>query len=288
KKINSRWVTSREKILSSVVVGQNKLTSSGIELSLIAKNDKLYIGETLAVQPFKELSFRDYGRPYRDDFSGMLPPKLAQIMLNLSDAKTSDIILDPFCGSGTILSEALLMKFENVIGSDISKKAIDDSRRNIQWINKNWEIKIEKLKLYNSSAAELSKKILPKSIDAIITEPYLGPQRGKINIRNAIAEIETLYSKTLNEFKKILKPNGRIAIIFPIFRSNHGSRYILPELSGYKIINLIPKNLRKNKNIYLTKRDSIIYGRPGQKIWREIIILQKNNLKILFNLNSKN
>ena len=84
KKISCRWVTSKEKTLSSVVVGQNKLTGPGLEIALIEAKNKILIGRTLAVQPYKELSKRDYGRPARDDRSGMLPPKLAQIMINLA------------------------------------------------------------------------------------------------------------------------------------------------------------------------------------------------------------
>ncbi|MBI2459694.1 MAG: hypothetical protein HYV53_04055 [Parcubacteria group bacterium] len=73
--INSRWVISREPALSSVVVEQNRLVGDrGVEIVMIEFNKKLFLGKTLAVQPFKELSFRDYGRPARDDRSGMLPP----------------------------------------------------------------------------------------------------------------------------------------------------------------------------------------------------------------------
>jgi len=32
----------------------------------------------------------------------MLPPKLSMMMINLSGAKKTDIILDPFCGSGAV------------------------------------------------------------------------------------------------------------------------------------------------------------------------------------------
>ena len=84
--ISSRLVTSRDSQLSSVVVTQNKLTKKGVELVLIKDGQEILLGKTLAVQPFKDLSKRDYGRPARDDESGMIPPKLAQIMLNLAES----------------------------------------------------------------------------------------------------------------------------------------------------------------------------------------------------------
>jgi len=140
--IPSRWVVSREPTLSSVVVEQNKLTTAqGAEIVMIQVDKKLFLGKTIAVQPFKELSFRDYGRPARDDYSGMLPPKLAQIMINLALASSpcqgegrGEVILDPFCGSGTILTEAMLMGYQDLVGSDVSSKAIEDTRKNINWI----------------------------------------------------------------------------------------------------------------------------------------------------------
>ncbi|MCG2690524.1 methyltransferase domain-containing protein [Candidatus Parcubacteria bacterium] len=290
--ISCRWVTSREPTLSSVVVEQNKLIGKGIEIVLIESEGEVLIGRTLAVQPFKELSFRDYGRPARDDYSGMLPPKLAQIIINLAAlpplrmgvrgdlfaAPEGEVsLLDPFCGSGTILTEAMLMGCKNLIGSDISAKAIDDTKKNIEWIIKNYELGIRNYELLNINAAELSKHIKPNSIDTIATEPYLGPQRGAHDINKTIKELENLYGKTLAEFKKVLKKDGRVVMTWPIFRITHNAQRITPDLSGFKIINPIPEYLRNDKKIKLTDRSTIIYGRERQKIWREITVLTPNS-----------
>jgi tRNA G10 N-methylase Trm11 len=296
--ISSRWISCKGKarqILSSVAVEQNKLIplnskQNRMEIVLIENQGQLLIGQTLAVQPFKELSFRDYSRPARDDYSGMLPPKIAQVMVNLSGAKPNDIILDPFCGSGTILTEAMLMGFQNLIGSDISKKAIDDTEKNIKWIKKNYKLKIINYKLFNKNAAGLSKFIKRNSIGAIVTEPYLGPQRGRFNIQQAIKNLEKLYAESLTEFKKILKPEGRAVMIWPVFRSGqkiqklkinqapfnkiNSDKRCWINLKNFKIINPIPDQFRKNEIIKLTDRKTIIYGRKNQKIWREIAVME--------------
>ena len=276
--VSCRWITSKEKTLSSVVVEQNKLTSKGIEIVFIpnAENNKeIFIGKTLAVQPFKELSYRDYGRPARDDESGMLPPKLAQIMINLVQAKLEDIILDPFCGSGTIITENLLMGYKNLIGSDVSEKAVADTKKNISWITKNWKLEIGKLEIYQQDSTKLSKIIKPESIDVIVTEPFLGPQRGKIDIKKTVPELEQLYNKSLKEFNKILKANGRVVMIWPIFLKANSTKLNL-DLNGFKIIKPLPEYLINNKDLKITPRNTIIYGRQGQKIWREIVVLEKN------------
>ena len=200
-------------------------------------------------------------------------------MINLSQAKSSDTILDPFCGSGTILTEAMLMGYHNLIGSDISAKAINDTKKNIAWIKNKFQISLSaqagnfKFQLHHKDVAGLSRFISSKSIDAIITEPYLGPARGKFNINQTIKELEQLYSQSLTEFRKILKPNRRIVMIWPVF--NKANRLSL-NLNGFKIINPLPKLLQKNRFIKLTNRNTIIYGRPGQKVWREIVVLTKS------------
>ncbi|MDO8668286.1 MAG: DNA methyltransferase [bacterium] len=274
--ISSRWVISKEPTLSSVVVEQNKLiTDRGVEIVIIQFNKKLYIGKTLAVQPFKDLSFRDYGRPARDSHSGMLPLKLAQIMINMSGARLNETILDPFCGSGTIVTEAMLMGYSNIIGADLSDRAITDTRTNIEWIKKNYELPITNLNLNNIDATQISKQIKPDSVDAIITEPYLGPQRGRFDVSKTINELERLYSRSLSEFNKILKPGGKIVMVWPVFCGQFKNIFLNPDLNDLKIINPIPENLQTNIFIKTTVRQTIIYGRELQKVWREIVVLEK-------------
>lgn len=272
-----RLVTSRDKALSSVVVEQNKLVSSGKEIVFFGFKDKLFLGITEAVQPFKELSFRDYGRPARDDLSGMLPPKLAQIMINLSQAKKNETILDPFCGSGTILTEAILMGYKKIMGSDISAKAIKDSRENIEWIAEKFNLDTE-VSLSEADVKQLSKKFKPNSISSIITETYLGPQRGKVDIFKTSQELTGLYNKALKEIKEVLSPGGSVVMVLPVFLQN-GQKRILPLTipMGLKIKESDIRDYRDHKDYRegITPRGSFIYGRSGQKIWREIIILKK-------------
>jgi len=273
QKISSRLVVSQETTLSSVVITQNKLVGRGLEIILVESGTQILIGETLAVQPFKDLSRRDYGRPARDDLSGMLPPKLAQIMINLAQvSKLDDLIIDPFCGSGTILSEAMLRGYRNLVGSDISAQAIENTKKNISWIRDLYQIKNVNLKLLVKNMVDLSKFVKTNSVSAIITEPYLGPQRGLIEFKIVIKNLEELYGLALQEFHKILKKGGRVIMVWPLF---YGQKPINPDYSGFRIINFIPKKLKNDKSIKLTNRNTLTYGRPGQKVYREIVVLEK-------------
>jgi tRNA G10 N-methylase Trm11 len=253
--LSCRLVTSREPQLSSVVVTQNKLIGRGIELVIVKKDGKVLVGQTLAVQDFKDLSKRDFGRPSRDDESGMLPPKLAQIMINLAGQKSLEAtILDPFCGSGTVVTEAMLMGFQNLIGADLSPKAVSDTRENVNWMRKRYDLERANIKVINRNVVNLSKVIKASSVDAIVTEPYLGPQRGLKNIPLVIAELEDLYTQALRQFDLILKPGGRVVMIWPVF---YGENHIEPRLGNF------------------TKVYSVLYGRSGQKVFREVVVLDK-------------
>ena len=272
--ISSRWVTSKEKVLSSVVVEQNKLVSDkGIEIVIFDSGKEQRIGHTLVVQPFKELSKRDYGRPGRDDFSGMLPPKLAQMMLNLGARHPKGVpstLLDPFCGSGTILTEAALMGYQKLIGCDASAKAIEDTKKNFQWMQKTYNLELKTHNFFQCKVENLNQKVKPNSVDMIITEPYLGPSRAKRDkesIKKIIKELEELYYQAIKQFIKALKNNGTLVMIWPVFM-NYKQANLDLNIDGFKIISI------GNNNI--NKRPTLIYGRSNQKIWREIVVLEKN------------
>ena len=267
KNINSRYVVSKELELSSVIVKKNRLLQNGAEICFFVKDEEILVGQTLAVQPFEEFGARDFTRPSRDQVSGMLPPKLARIMINLAQIKEDTKILDPFCGSGTILQEALILGYKNIIGSDQSPKAIADTQNNLAWLKEKYQLNTNNVRVFNLSVEQLGQKIKPNSIDAIIAEPFLGPPiKGNENIsqiESIIKELELLYLKAFNEFQICLKKQGKIVIIFPVFNL----RNINTKLT---IFNKIEQMGFKKLN-----KEELMYFRPNQLIWREIIIFEK-------------
>jgi tRNA G10 N-methylase Trm11 len=185
-------------------------------------------------------------------------------------------ILDPFCGSGTILTEAMLMGFRNLVGVDIAEKAVEDTKKNVGWMKDKFNLRDVTPEIIKGSAADLSELIGAESVDAIITEPFLGPQRGHVDLRKIKKELEDLYSQALGEFKKVLKKDGKIVMIWPVFHRGEEWVQLSPEIDGFKIVNPLKDaggfiNISKG----LTNRGTLIYGREGQKVWREIVVLEK-------------
>ena len=298
KGVGARWVISREKNLSSVVVAKNKLLTRGAEICLLVDGGKIYAGKTLAVQAFAEYSNRDYGRKHRDTRSGMIPPKLAKMMINLSGVKSGETILDPFCGSGTIVQEGVLMGYE-MVGSDISAKAVTDSKENLAWLvgtvgTAHCAVRPD-YKIFQCDARNVSSKIPPQSINAIVAEPYLGPPlRGNINekdLKKIMIELSDLYLASLQEFKKVLRKEGRVVMVWPVWRGirGQGSGFrggkflsIMDDVKklGYQIKNSLPDNMDKGMFYEVTDRGTIAYGREGQRVMREIVIMQNSECRI--------
>jgi tRNA G10 N-methylase Trm11 len=273
--LSVRYVENREAVLSSVTVEKNGLTKRGKEFLIYEKNNTYSLANTLAVQPFEEWGKRDFGRPGRDDTSGMLPPKLATMMINLSGvvANNNTSLLDPFCGSGTILTEALHLGFTRLTGTDVSPKAIEDTKKNIAWAQNNQSNNTStSINILELSSSDLSQKISTRSIDLIVTEPYLGkPLRGrekKEELQKQIMELKKIYLTAFKEFYKILKPKGTVVFVVPRFRwGNEWMRIACAEeikKIGFKI------------NPALPSHDFLLYARPDQHVGREIWKFEKN------------
>ncbi len=81
-----RLVPNAEPALSTATSHHNKLglSDNKIELLVVASKDRLIIAESIGAQNITRLARRDQNRPKRDAFVGMLPPKLAQIIVNLA------------------------------------------------------------------------------------------------------------------------------------------------------------------------------------------------------------
>ncbi len=271
-----RLVSSKEVNLSSVVVSKNKLlTNAGAEVVILKTDNKLLVGRTVAVQDFAGLSFRDYSRPSRDDRSGMLPPKLAQMMINIGGNK-DNILLDPFCGSGTILQEALLLGFSKVIGFDQSVKAVKDTKQNLDWLRDKYDINLDQVEVGKVDVRQLSKILSGRQIDIIVTEPDLGsPRLSKSNSNSEKKRLEKLYTTAFQEFYKVLRPGGRVVMVWPIW---FGEIYLdlIKEITGQGF-NKVGVLGRELENIYfLNKRGNLEYSRSRQRVTREIILWQRS------------
>lgn len=282
--LSARFITADDGALTSVQIEKNKVLDRGADILVINGIRASYFGTTLSIQDFEEYSRKDYGRPQRDARSGMLPPKLAKIMLNMSGIKQDNHLLDPFCGSGTVLQEALLRGVKYITGSDVSSKAVLDTKKNLAWLATQYkEAATVKAELHECDVKHLTEKLKPESIDVIVTEPYLGPPTTKTadttKILSIVDELESLYLSAFSTFTRIVKSKGIVVIVFPLFILEHGvyTLKILEQLygMGFHRVNLFPEKISLIAKTGPTARGSIIYHRPEQKVQREIFVFKK-------------
>ncbi len=261
--ISCRFVSSQEVELSSVIVHKERLLKNGVEIVMLKSNDGVLFGATLAVQPFQDWSHRDYGRPARDDRSGMLPPKLARMMLNLSGATATDTVLDPFCGSGTVLQEAVLLGCKKIIGTDVSKKAISDTRENMEWLKQETGKQIEKMAVCDARELIAQKVVSAESIDRVVFEGYLGKTTPNAKaIEQQLFELEKLYRDAFIILERVLRTDGTIVAALPFWT-----------VSKAEIIHLPIKKLLAKSNLKIV--DTYFYRRPQSVVGREILVLKK-------------
>ena len=270
--------------LASVVVTKNLLLEKGAEICLIAGKEKVYTAKTVVVQDFEDYGRRDYQRPVRDEQQGMIPPKVAQIMLNLSGAGKGDSVLDPFCGIGTIVQEGLLLGFK-MFGSDINRMAIRGSEQNLEWFRNRYHVAAGKYIVNISDAKNVSKLIDKTSISAIVTECTLGPMYGKFpkddEIAKNFADLKKLCTECFKDFSKFLPQKAKIVMCIPAYRRGRDNYVMMETLDwakdlGYNLLELVPRKIANQmKFLKLTERKTAIYDRKDQIVAREICIFEK-------------
>ncbi|NQV89035.1 MAG: hypothetical protein HQ488_01815 [Parcubacteria group bacterium] len=269
-----RFVSSKEPILSSAVVETNNLLPSGGEYILFAQGGgRVLIGQTESVQDFRSWEARDIGRPARDRRSGMLPPKLARLMINLSGVDPHGAsLLDPFCGSGTVLMEAGLLGYKKMIASDISEKATEDTQTNTTWLVEKFGITTPDLSIFTSAAADLQTQY-SDPVDAIVTEVFLGtPRREHVDpfeMKKIERDLLPMYKDSFAVLKSLLKPGGKAVVAFPAFKQKAPLR----QGSGgqaYTWYRLPINDLLSNLG-YTVEAD-YLYSRSDQFIARDIFV----------------
>jgi tRNA G10 N-methylase Trm11 len=272
-----RVVPNKALALNSAQVLHNKLTHKGAwELIYLKDGTKTILAQTLFVQDIEAYGARDQARPARDARVGMLPPKLAQILINLAigplpqaaDDLTRVRLLDPFCGTGVVLQEALLMGF-SVIGTDIDPRMVDYSRRNIKWLfekypNLEGQVDIE--------PADATTYQWP-SFSTVASEVFLGRPLAKLpseaDLKQIISDANTITKKFLQNLAPQLQTGRALCIAVPAWRKPGGQLISLPVIDhltdmGYNYWDL--------KHV---PREELVYFREDQVVARQLLRIKK-------------
>lgn len=283
-----RYIGNEHKPAVSVQLHDEELITGkkGCELVLLGDEESgfLWVGRTIAAQDPDAYTKRDMDKPVRDTRAGLLPPKLAQIMLNLGywiarevnpSIKKTMTVYDPFCGTGVIPIESLIRNWP-VLASDISQKAVSGCETNLDWIRKERKI----LKRDAPSEAwkqDASKPFkLKKTPDVIVTETMLGPALSdRPNAKDAAkyrSEVDDLETAFLTNAAQTL-PGVPVVATFPVWYIKSGPVFV--EKTWKKLADIgFEAVLPQGTPADVPERMSLLYRRSDQFVGREIIILK--------------
>jgi tRNA G10 N-methylase Trm11 len=209
--------------LTSVELLKKGLVEDKAEVSLCIGKNRTSIGTTVAVHNPFEFQKRDIEKPVQRKIFA-IPPRVAKIMVNLSHCTAGKVFLDPFCGVGTILQEALLAKAK-VIGIDINRWCVDAARRNLEWIDREYSLEKANFAVLIGDSRRLTSKIR-EEIDCIATEPDLGPALRQIPTTSyatkLLVDLKPLYRDFLNQANDLLRANGFLVIVSPFVKTRSG------------------------------------------------------------------
>lgn len=233
-----------------------------------------YIGKTVAISNPLNFKERDMERPNRDrEITTSI--RLADILLNFAQVEEGSEVLDPFCGNGTILQEALFFGTD-VFGLDIEREKIKESRKNIKWfaheynIDGNFNIKV-------GDAQKVSKYFKEDSISSVVSEPELGPMLKDLpneqRAKEIIDDLKVLYGNFFSEVSKVLEVGAKLVIILPRIRTREGKIHQIDIKEAIGSCGLELTKIFENNKLTLP----LEYSESWHKLERLIYIFENNN-----------
>ena len=209
------------------------LKHSQTKIEIIVTEEKIFVGKVIKEIHHEFHKRRPSVRPEKHPTT--INPKLARACVNLTGIPVGKVLVDPFCGLGSIIIEAGLMRF-NTVGYDISKKMLLKCEKNLDYF------KIKRFHLENRDAT-----LLNNLVDYVVTDLPYG-KGSKIT-----AKLDDLYSAFLKTLWTILR--YKAVIIFPNF-VNHK-----------KLLNKTDFIVENEFNIYVHKnlsRNIVLLSKPGK------------------------
>jgi tRNA G10 N-methylase Trm11 len=255
---------SRAGLSAAVLLHQTEVQ----EMNVLQLDHSLTLGQTVAIQDIDAWTVRDRHKPYADRRKGMLPPKVARIMVNIALSLTEvekPLVYDPFCGTGTILIEALTQGCR-VAGSDLDVEAITGTQKNLEWFTQlpeNTEMAGLLGPVFQADVSQVAASQLPTKIDCLVTEPFLGkPQPRADQLANTFKGLQKLYLGAFKQWTQILNQDAVVVIIFP---------QVVSGKNTYGLEGLIDKLASLG---YTIASEPVLYHRPQAIVQRQIVVFK--------------
>lgn len=271
--------------LSHVEVLKKGLVEAKAEVLLCIGRKEAWIGTTIAVHNPFEFQKRDIYKPNQRKIFAM-PPRLARIMVNLSACTGGKVLLDAFCGVGTILQEALLEK-AMVVGMDVNSWCVKAAEENLEWLKREYALEQADFRVVQGDVGRLAEKIGQEAVDCIVSEPDLGPALRQVPTgpyaQKIIEKLEPLFFGFVEQAYRVLRSGGRLVLVTPYIRTRSGQAVTMPigerlEACGFRRVRAFSRDMFSEAGVdeyHLMDISSLVEMDERHKIGREIHILEK-------------
>jgi tRNA G10 N-methylase Trm11 len=271
--------------LSHVEVLKKNLIENQAEVLFCIGRSETFVATTVAVHNPFEFQKRDIYKPNQRKIFGM-PPRIARIMVNLSTCTPGKVLLDPFCGVGTILQEALMEKAA-VVGMDVNPWCVKAATENLEWLVQEYGLGAADFRVLQGDVSRLVEKIGQETMDCIVCEPDLGPALRQVPTgpyaEKIIAKLEPLYFGFVDQAYRALKPSGRLVLVTPYIKTRSGQAVTMPIIEklvslGFKKVYAFSKDMFSQSAgglERLVNTDSLVEMDERHMIGREIHIAEK-------------
>jgi tRNA (guanine6-N2)-methyltransferase len=170
--------------------------NAAIEIWLTIQGATAICGLRLSDRTMRHRSYKT------EHVAASLRPTMAAAMLRVAALRPGQVLLDPMCGAGTFLAEAVEFArgaggAVRIVGGDIDISALRAARANLRRLGS------APLVRWNAERLPLEDH----SVDRIVSNPPFGKKHGRPE------EIGGLYRRMLKEYDRVLRPGGSAVLL---------------------------------------------------------------------------
>jgi tRNA G10 N-methylase Trm11 len=313
--ISLRLIPNTTPDLNTAVSHHNKLglSPNKVELLIVRSNNSVIIAESTGSQNITAYANRDQKRPKRDAFVGMLPPKLAQIMINLavgpshpshsaivssvtlepefnkapgplvdpersSDAKNSSLIGDQNQGKLRILDPfcgtGVILQEAALMGFSVYGTDLSEKMIRYSRDNLNWLTDSHHIKIdWYLHEGDAMTTKWQQPIDAVVGEAYLGQPFSAPPSPAKLEEVKQNCNHIISEFLKNLA--SQIKSGTPVCLAIPAWRDQNGNLTHLPLISTVARLGYKPHEFTNISQNDLLYFRENQIVARELMVLTK-------------
>lgn len=183
-----------------------KLDHTNFDIRIFIDQKDIYVSVRLTERPL-------FHRGYKTtSVKGALRPTIASAMVKLATKGSTGLVVDNFCGSGTVLAEALNAG-NKVYGGDVSEEAVKACITTLG--NMSYQAN-GKIKEQNATKTSWSDNYFDFAISNLPWDKQI-----------EIDSVTNLYIGTLSEYARIVKSSGSVCLLVsnPDLLAKHAKKY---------------------------------------------------------------